>query len=133
MTLYGLGDLGDNEYTRMLQNENKAVVIDIKLKPLNERKTHRLWENTVVIPAFAVAKEFYKPIYDTGEKRNSQIPDLRKTIHWEPDVTFNRNGTATITFYNGDRYTRVSCILQGIDDRGVPVYGECRYSVNLER
>lgn len=62
VTLYGTGELGDQEYTRMKQNENKAVVIDIKLKPLHERKSKRLWENKVVIPKFAEEKEYYKPV-----------------------------------------------------------------------
>jgi hypothetical protein len=31
-----------------------------------------------------MANEFYSPVYETEAKKRSPVPDLRKTIHWEP-------------------------------------------------
>jgi hypothetical protein len=108
-------------------------VIDVKTKPLNERGKSWQWKNPINIKKFAISKEFYNPVYDTEEKRASMIPDLRKTILWKPDLHFDGNGTAVIKFYNGDRYTRIKCILEGITEEGIPVHAEHFYNVNLTR
>ena len=86
-----------------------------------------------VIEKFSLGKEFYAPQYDTESKRRSVLPDLRKTIHWDPDLKIEENGKATVEFFNGDRYTKIKCILEGITDDGVPVHAEHYYNVSLQR
>lgn len=107
-------------------------VIDVKTKPLSGRPNSN-WINPLTISDFSVTKEFYKPRYDTDELRYSSVPDLRKTIHWEPDLQFGENGEATVTFYNGDRYTQIKCVVEGITEEGVPVHAEHIYRVSLTR
>jgi len=85
------------------------------------------------IEKFAVSKEFYKPLYDTEQKRKITIPDLRRTIHWDPNLLIGKDGTATIEFYNGDRYTNIKCVVEGITHTGIPVYSEYIYDVSLMR
>jgi hypothetical protein len=128
------------EYTVIRGPEVQALygygieyVIDVKTKPFSDREASRRWENPVRIEKFAIAKEFYKPLYDTEEKRKSTIPDLRKTIHWEPELHLREDGTAELIFYNGDRYTRIRCILEGITEEGIPVHAEHYYNVTLTR
>jgi len=108
-------------------------VIDVTTKDLSERSSIRKWKNPVNIDKFAVVKEFYKPVYDTEEKRRDVIPDLRKTIHWDPKLQFDEDGSAEIKFYNGDRYTRIRCTLEGITEEGIPVRSEHFYDVTLQR
>lgn len=110
-----------------------SCIIDIKTKPVSERIDFNIPINPVNIKRFAVTREFYKPVYDTEEKRKDMLPDLRKTIHWEPDVWFTEDGIAAIKFYNGDRYTRIRCILEGITEEGIPVHAEHTYNVSLTR
>ena len=126
------------EYTVISGPEVQALygyrieyIIDVKTKPFSERKESRKWENPVRIEKYAVSKEFYKPVYDTEEKRSSTIPDLRKTIHWEPELRLAEDGTANIRFYNGDRYTRIRCTLEGITEDGIPVRADYFYDVTL--
>ncbi len=108
-------------------------VIDVTLKPFSQRSAARKWNNPVAIEKLAVSKEFYKPLYDTEERRKSQIPDLRKTIHWEPELSLDEEGRTEIKFYNGDRYTRIRCVLEGITEEGIPVHSEYFYEVSLTR
>lgn len=89
--------------------------------------------NTIHLKEYTLTKQFYEPIYDTKEKKQSQVPDLRKTIHWEPQVKLDSNGEATITYYNADRYTHIKCILQGICSEGIPIYGETNYNVVIQK
>jgi hypothetical protein len=61
------------------------------------------------------------------------IPDLRKTIHWDPELKIGEEGKTTVEFYNGDRYTGVKCILEGITDHGIPVHEEYHYEISPSR
>jgi hypothetical protein len=120
--------------TQYFGSNMPEVVISIRLKkfdPDDQVSDH--FVSKYYIPAFQVSKEFYKPLYNTQEKRKSQIPDLRKTIHWDPDLQIGKDGNVNVEFYNGDRYTRVKCILEGITDDGVPIYKEYYYNVSLSR
>ena len=85
--------------------------------------------NKKVLDQYIMTKEFYKPVYDTQAKKQSRIPDIRKTIHWEPDLVLDSNGRATVTFYNADRYTKVICKIQGISEEGIPAYSDTEYQV----
>ena len=110
------------------------VVVSIKLKRFDPNdQTQDPFKSNYYIPSFAVSKEFYTPLYNTEEKRKSQIPDLRKTIYWDPDLKIDASGNTTVEFYNGDRYTKVKCILEGITDEGVPIHQEYDYNVSLSR
>jgi hypothetical protein len=128
------------EYTVISGPEVEALygygiryVIDVQTKAIDANQPRRPWDNPVSIPKLAMAKEFYSPVYDTEAKKRSPVPDLRKTIHWEPELQFDENGVAEILFYNGDRYTRVRCVLEGITGEGIPVHAEHYYNVTLTR
>jgi len=129
-----------SEYTVMEGPDVQALygwgieyVIDVKTKSLSERGESWKFKNPVSIKKFAIAKEFYNPVYDTEEKRTSLVPDLRKTILWKPDLQFESDGTAEIKFYNGDRYTRIKCILEGITEDGIPLHAEHFYNVTYNQ
>lgn len=73
------------------------------------------------------AKTFYKPLYDDPSSQNKN--DLRTTIHWEPNITTNANGEATVTFYNADPKGKIRIVAEGITDKGVPVSTTVTYVV----
>ena len=120
----------ETQYFGMFMPE---VIVSLKLRRYDPADNQGYYYNKHVVEKFMIAKEFYQPVYDTEEKRINSVPDLRKTIHWEPELQFNEDGTATIRFYNGDRYTRIKCILEGITDDGIPVHAEHFYDVTLTR
>ncbi len=62
------------------------------------------------------AKQFYRPRYTAGTK--SILPDLRSTIHWEPNIVTDENGEAKISFYAADQPSSYTLILQGTDLKG---------------
>ncbi len=98
---------------------------------------HYLYEDnntsSITIKALQVQKEFYSPKYLTDEEKAVTIPDLRKTLYFNPDVKVDSTGKAIITFYNSDRYTRFKCVFEGITDSGIPVYGEKYYEISTSR
>jgi hypothetical protein len=107
------------------------VVVSIKLKKFQPDVLPETAYGKYTIGRYKLSKEFYNPKYDTKERRKSTIPDLRKTIFWEPELEVDYEGNSLIEFYNGDRYTSIRCILEGITDEGIPVYSETTYNVSL--
>lgn len=64
-------------------------------------------------PEFSPKREFYSPAYDNDEE-DSGVPDLRKLIHWVPNIITDTKGNATIKFFNGDVAEKVLVICEGI-------------------
>jgi len=62
--------------------------------------------------------EFYAPKYDTPEKRNATVPDLRTTIHWQPVVQTDEQGEASFDFYTADDPATYTIIIEGVSDDG---------------
>lgn len=67
-------------------------------------------------PAYAVARRFYAPKYQTTETKERD--DFRETIYWNPVVQTDKNGEATVEFYNSDATTTFRAIAEGIGYNG---------------
>ncbi|WP_184550038.1 TonB-dependent receptor [Mucilaginibacter sp. FT3.2] len=63
------------------------------------------------------AREFYSPQYD-DPKINTQIQDLRTTIYWNPNILTDKEGNATISFFNGDAKGTYRVLIEGIEVDG---------------
>jgi hypothetical protein len=62
-------------------------------------------------------KQFYKPKYSVNDITN-QLLDLRSTIDWEPDITTDANGKATIWFYTAGKPATYTLTIEGTDMNG---------------
>jgi hypothetical protein len=72
------------------------------------------------------ARIFYKPKFSEIDDK----PDPRiNTIHWEPNVVTDKNGEATISYYNTDQKSKIRLIVQGVTESGESVYQTARYNV----
>ncbi|MDX8338330.1 hypothetical protein SLH46_03980 [Draconibacterium sp. IB214405] len=79
------------------------------------------------IKGFSKYREFYSPVY-TAENRNSERPDYRTTLYWNPSVKLN-NGVANISFYTSDDIARYKVLVEGITTIGTVCLGEMRFEV----
>lgn len=71
-------------------------------------------------PAYHQAREFYEPSY--GESRSAEDKaDLRTAIHWEPQIQFNEDGKAVLSFYTADTPSTYEVRVEGIQTNGEPV------------
>lgn len=66
---------------------------------------------------FSLPKQFYSPKYALKNKSNP-LPDIRSTVHWEPNVITDAEGKATISFYSSDKSTTYSIVMEGSDMNG---------------
>ena len=59
---------------------------------------------------------FYSPHYP---QEGSDLPDLRTTILWQPQVLF-KDGQAKVSFYTADTPSAYTFLLEGITEKGEP-------------
>lgn len=78
-------------------------------------------------PSYTVAKRFYTPKYESTE--TEERTDFRETIYWNPVVQTDRNGKATVEFYNSDASTTFRAIAEGIGWNGKLGRAEATYTV----
>ena len=71
------------------------------------------------IQGFSKLKEFYSPKYDVAIESHEN-PDNRSTIYWNPSVKTDKNGDATIIFYNSDTTKSFEVDIQAISQYGSP-------------
>ncbi|MDL2213591.1 TonB-dependent receptor [Bacteroides sp. OttesenSCG-928-D19] len=92
-----------------------AIVINTKRGFVQKNKIN---SNIQTLPAagYQQTAEFYSPVYET--KKEAVGNDLRTTIYWNPCVTTNDSGMATITFYSADAQTVYGVVIEGVSSLG---------------
>ncbi|WP_256005183.1 carboxypeptidase-like regulatory domain-containing protein [Pedobacter deserti] len=78
---------------------------------------------------FNRARFFYSPKYDKPGITN-QLADHRSTIYWNPGVRTFGNGTATLSYFNGDGPGTYRVTVEGISAAGDLVHQVYRYEVS---
>jgi len=72
-------------------------------------------------------REFYSPRYsDSGQDR---IPDLRTTLYWDPQVNIRGPEKTSRRFYTSDQKGNYVIVLQGISEKGQPVFATASFRV----
>ncbi len=99
-------------YTKVNKSENLKKTPNIKyIMPLGFQKP--------------VA--FYAPKYETPSQNTK--PDLRTTIHWQPNITTDENGKAIFSFYTADAPCTYTVVIEGMTADGKIVYQKSKISV----
>jgi len=76
---------------------------------------------------FQKPAEFYAPKYD--KPAENPKPDLRTTIHWQPNITTNEDGTASFSFYTADEPATYTVVIEGVTEDGKIVYKKDKIKV----
>lgn len=63
-------------------------------------------------------REFAAPSYGTAAQQASRLPDLRQLLYWNPQVTTNAQGNATLTMYTSDQAGRYMVVVQALTADG---------------
>lgn len=63
-------------------------------------------------------REFYMPVYDTPEQKNSRLADFRNLLYWNPEVVTDKNGEVTLQFYTSDIKGKYVGVIEGITKDG---------------
>ena len=89
--------------------------------------TKDFFDNTVAdVVGYYKARVFYTPL----QAQSPDTPDLRtNTIHWEPNITTDDNGEATILFNNTEQTGQIRLIAEGVTQNGTPLVATATYEV----
>jgi hypothetical protein len=63
-------------------------------------------------------REFYTPLYENADQKSSRIPDLRNLLKWDPSITTDITGKATVSFFTSDLKGKFAVTIQGITKDG---------------
>lgn len=77
---------------------------------------------------FYSARQFYSPAYD-DPKTNVTIADLRTTIYWKPNIITDKDGNASIEYFNAGSKGTYRVVVEGINDDGYLGRQVYRYQV----
>jgi hypothetical protein len=72
---------------------------------------------TYPFKGFYKARTFYSPKY-TAANVNTNIPDYRTTIFWEPNIVTSATGEASFSYFNADTRGIYRVTIEGIDTNG---------------
>jgi len=77
---------------------------------------------------FYKARAFYSPKYDAISS-TINVPDLRSTIYWNPNIITDKDGKASFEFYNNDTKGIYRIVVEGLDENGYLGRKVYRYKV----
>jgi len=66
---------------------------------------------------YDLRREFYSPDY-SKLLTPTEMPDLRSTIYWKPNIITDENGKASVDFFNADGTGSYRVIAEGLDGMG---------------
>ncbi len=76
------------------------------------------------------ARAFYSPKYE-DKQQPSERSDFRSTVYWNPMVTTNKDGKASLSFYNSDDITQFRVSVEGFGNEGQIGRSEYKYFIQL--
>jgi hypothetical protein len=106
-------------------------VISVISKPVEERKDQRkkvFHSVNKIISGFDAPRIFYSPDH-SSESASGDMPDLRSTLFWEPDIVVNGKESYKLRYYNADNPATIVITVEGITSTGIPVSGRTEYII----
>lgn len=82
------------------------------------------------IAGYSPFREVYSPAY-TAENIESERPDHRLTLYWDPDI-ITTDGHASVSFFTSDDITRYRIYVEGITQTGEVCLGTSELTVTRE-
>lgn len=106
---YNTAIYGQDGYWGIILITTKRLDSDDEISAVNKLK--------LVNQGFTLVKEFYVPNYD-DPKINQQMEDLRSTIYWNPNLSSDVRGKASLKYFNAGTPGTYKVIVEGMDNFG---------------
>ena len=91
-------------------------VVDIAMYPKGLRKSKVKGQRQTKFRGYTEVAEFYAPEYPDGPIKGDV--DYRRTLYWNPALTTDAQGEATVTFYNNGYSKHFDISAEGITPQG---------------
>ncbi len=95
-------------------------IVEIELNPSRKRRTY-VDKNarSTSFTGYTPVVEFYAPTYPNGPVQGDK--DYRRTIYWNPAVSTDADGYASVSFFNNGYSRALTISAQGLTKDGVPI------------
>ena len=111
-----LEDLNKNKKLDDVVLARGLYVIDIAMYPKGLRKSKVKGQRQTSFRGYNEVTEFYAPEYPDGPIKGDV--DYRRTLYWNPALTTDAQGQATLTFYNNGYSKHFEISAEGISPQG---------------
>ena len=74
-------------------------------------------------------REFFSPVYEQDQLKNSRMPDFRNLLFWSPDVKTDEDGKQSLSFYTSDVAGEYIMVVQGLTKEGKAGYKAVTFKV----
>jgi len=103
-----------------------AIEINLKKKPVGEKLSYQQLKDllpqknevTFNPKGYAPIRTFYIPRYYGPRSTQPTQNDTRSTIYWNPNVTTDKTGAASVEYFNSDGHGTYRVTIEGIDGTG---------------
>jgi hypothetical protein len=104
------------------ESHGGAYVVEIRLPEKSERRNFTKNSRQTTFAGYSTLVEFYAPTYPNGPVQGDK--DYRRTLYWNPEVTTDSTGCATLSFYNNGYSRSLTISAEGLTKDGVPIINE---------
>ena len=111
-----------------MRGANGAINIITRIGSERDFKNLDPSSKAIIVRGFNEPRIFYAPRYDTPDKE-TQMPDMRTTIFWEPDIYIKSDTICTFDYFNTDKPSTIKVVAEGITESGIPVSCKIGYVV----
>ncbi len=116
-TDYSPRDEGDTKFT---QDNQPSVTVDLRLyEDGGQRMAWR--DRRMLLTGFAVCDDFYQPDYTN--KPTGEPSDYRRTLYWNPMLSLDAEGKASVSFFTGSGSAQLCLSAEGMNEEGEPLTG----------
>jgi hypothetical protein len=98
---------------------------EMEKKPMKDMRANRVGNIR-----YYRARAFYAPKYE-DKQQPAQRNDFRSTVYWNPAVKTDKNGSASVEFYNSDDITQFRVTVEGFGNNGQIGRSEYKYFTQL--
>ena len=117
LTVEQLNELNQTKHLDDMVLSRGLYVVDITMYPKGLRRSKVKGQRQTTFRGYSEVPEFYAPEYPNGPIKGDV--DYRRTLYWNPSLTTDTEGTATIMFYNNGYSKAFSISAEGISSEGV--------------
>ena len=102
--------------------KTKFVVIEITYGSFESHKRKTDNSRATTFKGYDSPVEFYAPTYPDGPVQGDK--DYRRTIYWNPEMTTDADGVASVSFYNNGYSRSLTVSAEGLTADGVPILNQ---------
>ena len=125
----GLVNSANNSNGVIVVNMKKVETVKMSLSELRDLLPKR-YEVNYTPQGYSVARVFYLPRYFGPRQTQPDRTDTRTTIYWNPNVSTDKTGAATVEYFNADGKGTYRVVVEGINKDGDIGRQVFKYTVN---